>query len=83
MESLRTIVKLVSTTPKQVSTFNEMIQTHCRPEVFKLPRPTKDVCTRWNSTLETIRTSLPYAVVFNAMSGSDGNEIKEDPETGE
>lgn len=83
LDALRTMVKLVSTTPKQVIMFDEMIKTHCRPEVYKLPRPSKDVCTRWNSTLDTIKSSLPYAVVFNAMSGTDENEVQEDPETGE
>lgn len=75
LDAIRTLVKLVTTTTTQVKDFDNLIRDHFPAEVSRFEKPAKDVRTQWNSTYDTLRTVIPFAHVFDRMSGNTKRSI--------
>lgn len=82
LTALRKLVKHINT-PKQMATFNSLVENNLDSAIYAdKKRPKLDVCTRWNSTFDTIESCLPYAVVLNMLMDKPVEVTVVDPETG-
>jgi len=85
LDSLRTLVGFITSTPEQVQEFEIRVISIC-PNVMDFPRPSIEYgTTRWDSNYDTIKSSLPYAKAFEdmALQKVNVNEIVINPENGE